>query len=749
MAIQWGAWKKLTAHSFRIGIDLSYSPSNVTSATVSVTVTAKLYINTSSFSSGSDSWNISGTDSLDNSGTKSWSTSTGGTALIGTATESYTLSYSGTKSVSANGAMYNVAGTSGDLSCSANFTIPKRPVVVPAPVTGLTGVVVNDGRIDLDWTNNGASGAPYDKIEVRRRDNVNDYRVIARIHNTYSAYSDRTVRSDREYRYAVRPYNDAGYAAFVYPAENLDTTPARPGAPVAKRTAAGDIEIVPPSFSEVAATWQFRAVRDGVVDETVLGTSAVGTASRLDASPNPLVTHAYQVRARSDNPVLNSEWSPTSNTVQLITAPAAPTGLLTAPVSGDQDLLEVWTHNPVDTTDQTAFEYRYRVSEDDGVTFGAWVSTGQVLSAVSAYLVPAATWTNGTLVERQVRTWGEADDPSPWSDGALRAISSQPPTEIVAPGDVLDTSTITLEWQFFDAESSPQSKYLAHLYAVDDSLIESLSGDGDTMSVTFGTRAEDGQSYRVTVEAADGTLHWSDPAEQVFTVDYAEPPQPVVTVRWDGDEGRAVVSAEVPEPAVGETEALYVNLYRAQGDRWLLIADELEPGSATVDQTPPLGTAVAYQAVAVSELGSTSLSVATPVETTSRYVFVNFGVEFSRVVRLWADLSASRSVGREKVLHRFAGRTAPVEYAGEGVTRSYELSAKRFAPWHDDGSMSSWDELDAVALAGALVCVRDPEGTRLFCSVGDIPESSHLEQLREVSLSLTEVDWSERLVDSP
>ena len=99
-----------------------------------------------------------------------------------------------------------------------------------------------------------------------------------------------------------------------------------------------------------------------------------------------------------------------------------------------------------------------------------------------------------------------------------------------------------------------------------------------------------------------------------------------------------------------------------------------------------------------------------------------------------------------------AGRARPVEYAGDATARVYTLSADVRAPWHPperDGLVTAtWEEMDDLATAAAPVLVRDPEGTRLFCSVGEVAQGDVLTSgLRTYTVTLTEVDWAEALVD--
>src|SRR5690606_26992035 len=101
---------------------------------------------------------------------------------------------------------------------------------------------------------------------------------------------------------------------------------------------------------------------------------ASGTSSYTHVSPSTSFPHKYRVRASNlDTGALVSAWVE-SGTVVLLTAPNKPTVPALGPnVDKGSAFVFPWTHNPVDTTAQTAYEVEY--STNGG---SSWTSTGKV-----------------------------------------------------------------------------------------------------------------------------------------------------------------------------------------------------------------------------------------------------------------------------------------------------------------------------------------------------------------------------------
>ena len=691
-------------------------------------------------------WSVSGTDSA--SGSKAWSLgSPGAVVTIASGTVRVSLTYA--KQSKSFSASVDHRVLSGVPSVSGTVTIPARPVDPPAPPTGFTVTRVSDSRQNLAWSVTSTTSAPVETVEIRRMDQVNAYAQIAELTGPATAYADTSTRADRHYRYAVRTRNSAGWSVFVY--FEIDTTPARMGTPSAAKNSAGDIVVARGSISPVAATWEVKEASGATLATDI----PASQETWRHPSPSPSQAWSYVTRAVSASPALPGEYSSASTPVALVAAPNAPTALLPYVLDPSETNELTWRHNAVDTTPQTAWTLRWRQYGQP-----AWTTIDKTTSAESSYELPADTWPLTTAgVEWQVSTWGQATTggrdgtgASPWSSSRATVTSGRPTVGIVAPELLVTASRVTVEWTFFDPEATNQAKWRVVLKDDDagNRIWEEKGGPGATSSVTMSTPLPDGSTWTVEVTAWDGHgLEATD--SRTFTVEWATPPVPTGEVVWHKDDGYAVVTPSAPAPGPDEVAVDHFQVYRADpvAGGYALVADDLAEGESVTDRTPPTGTVVTYRVVAVSALPSTALSGDLVVETDTRWVFFNWGPGFSRTVRLWGNLSAARGSSRAKALHHMAGRDLPVERGGTARTRTYTLTATLFgrqalrqAP---DGS-STWPDVEELGDASAPVLLRDPEGTRMFCSTGDPALSDHLKLHPTVTIPVTQVDHREEVV---
>src|SRR5690606_10959995 len=139
----------------------------------------------------------------------------------------------------------------------------------------------------------------------------------------------------------------------------------------------------------------------------------------------------------------------------------------------------------------------------------------------------------------------------------------------------------------------------------------------------------------VEVTAWDGSGLASEPATETFTVTWAKPPTPTGTATWHKDDGYVSLSVDAPNPTGAEVAVDHLQVWRATGADWMLVADNLALGQSITDMTPPTGGVVVYRVAAVSGLPSTAWSADIAVSTPTRWVFLNYGPGFGQVVRVW------------------------------------------------------------------------------------------------------------------
>lgn len=751
MAISWGSEvKNSSGNGMRLGYEFSQSPSSVGAGTSSVTVTLRIYF--WSRASISDS-----TNSLSITGNFSWSGDVsishggrGGTTLVRTLTRTVSPSYSGTTKSSFSASISGINAISGTARVSGTHTTAKRPVSLPDAPTGATVTRDSDTRQYLAWTRTDPTTAskPYEAQELQRWDRASDvYRTIANLSGGAANYTDSSTKSDTQYRYRIRAKNSAGASDWAY-TDYMATSPAPPTSVRAQKSS-GDIRVTWTNTPGARITGvEIWLVQDGVLGSAVHVLLPGNPTSWTHTAPDPTKTWAYRLKtqtgadANDAAPNLYSALSVPSNTVQLLTNPAAPSRLSPGSTALDavEDIAFTWQHNDVDSTDQTAYELRYRK-----LGTSTWTTTGKVTSPVSERLIPADTFTNGDVIEWQVRTWGEyAVEPSysPWSATAVITFSARPAATILSPGPEVISSRVAAEWAFFDEEDSTQTAYRVRLEDELGTVVYSNTVNGSATSTTLPVIVADGATYTFYLSVRDGDGVWSVEASQVFVVDYADPVSPIIEPTWDVELGAVVVLIEHPEPGPEEVAASSCKVWRSDGNSdWVLIADDVPPSTAVTDYLPALDTVNYYRVTTVSDLPSSIDSPAIPVVTKSEgWIYLNGDSQvsgsFSTVARVRYNPSVSTESSRDRVRHHFAGRSRPVEFTGEAENLKINLSAELL----DDGA--SKEDMEALAKFPPPLCYRDGTGRRVFVSVDNVSISNKA-GWHTVSLTLEQIDHHE------
>lgn len=160
-----------------------------------------------------------------------------------------------------------------------------------------------------------------------------------------------------------------------------------------------------------------------------------------------------------------------------------------------------------------------------------------------------------------------------------------------------------------------------------------------------------------------------------------------------------------------------------------------------IDPIPPLNETVTYRVRTWSDLPSSAESDPVQVDTTSpSWIYLNGGEGWGTLARIKGNPAVGLTVGREKVLHKFAGRTKPVEFIGEARSRVLSLSGD-VAGFGTETERGTWEPFEEIADLPAPICYRDPLGRRLFVSISDVSvKHTASSDLASVSCTLTEVD---------
>jgi hypothetical protein len=624
---------------------------------------------------------------------------------------------------------------SGATAVAGSVTIPARPYQLPAAPTGVAAARNSDTSHTVTWTRHVSTAAPYSAQRVQRSTDGGAWATVATVSATATSYTDLTTGADHSYRWRVVADNSSGSTASAA-SSTLYTTPKAPGTPVAVKDGSNIVLTFTNTARHDVGVKVYESV-DGGAFALVDTVATADLTTWTHIAPSAEVTHAYKVATY--NGALVSALSAASNTVQLLAAPAAPTGLGPSVVrDATEDVVLVWTHNPVDSSPQSAFQVRHRE-----LGAGEWTTETPVTSTTSSWTLAAGTYTNPDTVEWQVATKGAHADYSPWSATATLPSSTRPTATITTPADAtqVETSTLFVAWAYHDAEGSAQSAWEVRLYDGVGALVETTSGVGAPTSTTMATVVGDATSWSVWVRVADGAGLWSAWDTAAFTVAYALPTPAVLVLTWDPV--TATVALEITNPVVAEfafpfgsgdfgdggfggsafggvvaPPVVQNRVWRsAGGGSWELIATGVPPDTTIIDWSAPTTGDVDYRVEAFSGLPSVAVTQETVTTGGTTAVFVSASTEpgggdFSVVCVAGHRQTVTQSRGRLRVLKTYAGRTYPLERAGQAKEHTLTLSAE-LVPGVDS-SPEQW--LDLADLAGPHLW-RDPDGRRVLVSV--------------------------------
>ena len=718
MAITWGGWAMRDAYyGQRVGIDLSRSGRTFT-VRYYVETTGSMYYNGYTLNRGG---NVTGGVSFN------WNTASANTMLVNTAT--FTGSANSVCTFGASVTMF----WGGTPSVSVNVTIPPDP---PGAPSGVTASRSSDTEATLTWSASSTSQAPISNFDIERKSVADpSWRRVASVENVRS-WTDMGIKANDRYQYRIWSWYGSQESSKVSSNE-FSTTPAAPGNVAAVKNADGSITVTWTRSSPYAGTG-FQIFDNGVQ----VGTTPSSTLTWTHSSPSTSVTHTYTIRMTETGGLTSAQSAP-SNTVQLLAAPNAPTNLSpngTTIAFEVNNFLLTWAHNPVDSSEQTSAQYRFRAQ---GAS--TW-NTGNVTTDQFVEVSPAL-FTPGTVYEWQVRTRG-AYKPSaeagfsPWSAVATFSLMNTPGVSISTPKDdsTVNVSRMTVTWTYFQSQGRAQAGAEVQLVQDPDGdtpiTRESRTVNGTATSFLLTTALADQTSYmvRVRVRSSDGL--WSNWDEPTFSVSYPQPPVPQARVSWDDTQGAAHVSVFNPNPEGTEPPTVYNTVERSidGGQTWELVMDGLPLNSSVTDPECLVGAPTLYRVTAVSALPSSSATTV-ELDADSMATWLSGGDGFGQVVRLPYNPSVKVSSGlAEREVQHFAGRTLGVEMAGTARQRTVLIGSLLIE--EDPTSTSSTSEdVEELSYLPAPILYRDPTGRRIYTSMSR-PDLSR-DHLRRWTLSVT------------
>lgn len=578
MAIKWGSWAYGQSGSkSRLGITRS---TNTTASQITVAITVHFEFS-GYYATSSGTLTLSGGHSVSKSVPLVFSGS--GTRNLGTYSQTFTRPWGATASRSTQISISGFAG--GNPKIGEGYNLPRRLYSTPATPSSVNAGFTRDGVASLNWSISGSTSAPVTSVEVVRQSNNNSWSTNASTLSQRSGSTSFTglARGNR-YRWRVRGKNqDAtgawGTSGWVYmrPNEVANVVAARSGA-------------------NVNLTWVNRDALNyagyRIYDNgSLVATVSAGTTSWTHTNPTTSTTHRYSVRAYHGSLEAAHVYS---NTVQLLTAPLAPTNLNPSGgyvLAGTSQQVE-WDHNPVDTTSQTAYQLRVR---KQGTT--TWTTyTGTTLTYRNITVSTFAS--HDEYVEWQVRTKGDHANYSPWSAIATFGVVTRPTVTITAPtaNATITSGTIQLAVTFSRAPVS----YRVELRDGTSSTAREISGyaTSTTHAVTL-SQLRTGRTYTARVTATDRVD--SVTVSRSFTADFPQPDPPTVEAWWENDTAEVHIDAT---PAPTSPRANRVEIERLTGEQWTYIGEwwEWVPVNVIDKEAPLSGAQYRATSVAIIEL---------------------------------------------------------------------------------------------------------------------------------------------------
>lgn len=541
---------------------------------------------------------------------------------------------------------HNAAGS----AAHAYSGTTTNPPTSPEPPSSASNARSSDASNVVRWINNPTAEAPYAAVKIERSINGGGWAEIASVGAAVSSYADGSTSANNSYKYRVRASNASGCSIYAETGTTYNT-PATPGKPTGSRTGDTSVNLAIPNSAVTATATEIQRSNDCATWATIATTSGKATAF----SDNP-GGGTFYYRARNTRGSLASAWSPASDAVITICAPAAPT--LVSPASGSvvpmtQRTVEfAWRHNALDGSAQTAAQLQY--STDGGASW-----TTKDAGASNALTVNNAFALNSTVTFR-ARTKGVHADWSPWSGNRAFRVYQVPSLAFNSPssGFVVRDVPIAVALQYSDASGSLASSSLSITDQVGAVVYE--RDLGTTLEYSIGRDEfvpEDGAAYRLRATVRSTTGLQATTTRDI-TVEFSLPKS--TSLRIDADPETSYVELECIVNNNGdEADVQSVDVYRIANGASVLLASNMVDGSRLVDKYAPLNTKYTYRTVAFAASGA---SRATDHEGSVRtpYAIFSWG---DNIARAMYDPEESIKLSRPgKVRQYYIGREWPVSY---------------------------------------------------------------------------------------
>lgn len=639
----------------------------------------------------------------------------GGYVVIASGGDTVAHDADGSKSVTF-AASHAAGATLGTASIgSQTFTLTTL-TQAPGTPTGVTAARVSDTSASLAWTNNYASNGAPTSNNVQASVNGGAYATLVSFATAESV--NVSTAANRKTVFKISATNSTGTSALSVASNAVYTTPAAPTGVAATKTGS---DIVVTWTDNVAFTEHKHKVESAYSSDggsswsswSVLTSTATG-GTYTDTAPDAAKLWKYRVSAINTDVTALTSAAVTSNTVQLLTAPNAPTfGSVPSYANKAANLVLPWAHNPVDTTGQTAYEFSY--STNGGST---WSTTGKVTSGTSSYTITGSTYVANDALTIRVRTWGDATSggsdstgASAWSTTKLVTFKTLPVATITAPADssTLTQSGLTVALGFSQAESATFVQATIELY--DGATLLESQVSTTLAGTDFVTKVADAGSYTVKAIVLDSNGLTSAQVSNAFSVSYTLPVAAVVTVSYLPNVGWGQFDLTIAAAGVGEAEAVSVTIARAISGVTETVIDPYTAASSLtiLDPLPTINGTNEYTVTTISADGATSETTATMITTEQEWSFLSAGDGFSQVVKFGGNLKLDATPTMDSRLVKTSGRSRPIgmySTSGELVVAGRCIVVA--------GLGSSADDLEAILQVPGKKCYRDVSGRRVF-----------------------------------
>ena len=617
--------------------------------------------------------------------------------------------------------------SSGSASTSGSMALTTL-TVAPGTPTSPTLTRNSDTQMTLKWTRNEATNGVATGFAVQTSTNGAAMAAAGSIQPASTV--TLATAANRKVTARVQASNSKGTSAWSATSNAIWTTPAAPTG----------VSAVKNADNSVTVTWTPKAaysehqhiVQHGVVgsnnaitwDSGTLGTVAGGTSTFKHSNPPTTQVHVYRVAAQTTaTPTLTSAYTQ-SNSIQLLTAPNAPT-LKTLPQTANKTvaLTVTWTHNPVDSTAQTAYQIQY--STDAGKT---WTTVAKTTSTTSSWTIPANQWGGNTALTVRVRTWGlattggsDSTGASAWSNQSTVTFKTPPVASITSPANnaVVTQAALIVTVGFTQAESATPVRATITLTDVTANKVLETLNTTTLPSTRMATRLIDGGTYKLTATALDSNgLTSAASAASTFTVDYTDPVPADVTATYLPDSGSGQIDIDIAAPVgASQTTTVSITVSRIVNGVSELMVDHFAVPSGghitLIDPIPALDGETSYQITSWSQDGAAVTVETSMTAFEGRWCYCNTGPGWQYGIRFWGNLALGSTPARDMALVTAAQRARPIALFGAAGGGTFTLAGSATIPADDDDG-SSIEQIEDFLLTADTVCYRDPTGRRIF-----------------------------------